>query len=95
VPPLFRQLCIKDVTDEYQTTSDISLNIEKQKAKYAYLCIFNDRNWWNPVAFGKINGNKESQAWTLRRAREKSITYQPVKMAVSVVYPYIREYLGK
>jgi membrane protein required for colicin V production len=30
-----------------------------------------------------------------KEIQEKSITYQPVKMAVLAVYPYIREYLGK
>jgi hypothetical protein len=57
VPALFKNPCIKDVTAEYQTTSDLKIKIEKTDRKYAYLCTFNDTEW-NPIAFGKIKGNK-------------------------------------
>jgi hypothetical protein len=59
IPPLFlNNLCLKDVTEEYQNTTDVAVQIEKCNNKYAYLCTFDDRMWWNPIAFGKIKGKK-------------------------------------
>jgi hypothetical protein len=57
VPDNFKNVCIKDVTDLYVWTSDISIPIEKCKNQYAYLCTFNNREW-EPVAIGKIKGKK-------------------------------------
>jgi hypothetical protein len=57
VPSLFRNVCMKDVTEEYTSISDIEVKIEKNKNRYAYLCTFNDYDW-NPVAYGKIEGRK-------------------------------------
>jgi len=55
--PLFRNLCMKDVTDDYTKTVDIEVPIEKSENRYAYLCLFDDRNW-QPVGYGKISGKR-------------------------------------
>ncbi|MDR1782902.1 MAG: hypothetical protein LBR13_01380 [Dysgonamonadaceae bacterium] len=55
--PLFRNLCMKDVTDEYTNTVDIEVPIEKSKKRYAYLCLFDDKNW-QPVGYGTIKGKR-------------------------------------
>jgi hypothetical protein len=57
VPTVFRNLCLKDVTDEYHPTVDIEIAVKKTKNRYAYLCMFDCRDW-QPIAFGKIKRRK-------------------------------------
>jgi hypothetical protein len=57
IPPLFRNLYMQDVTDEYCNTDDIAVPVEKCKNKYAYLCTFDNRDW-TPVACGEVKGRK-------------------------------------
>jgi hypothetical protein len=57
VPPQFRYICIKDVTDEYQKTVDVTVPIGKTKNRYAFLATFDDK-YWQPVAWGKIKNGK-------------------------------------
>ena len=60
VPPTFKNLFIKDVTNEYMTTQDVEIDIPESfsnKFKYAYIAVFNNRNWI-PIHYGKIDGQK-------------------------------------
>ena len=58
VPPAFTNICMKDVTEEYLTTCDISVDIDNVPShQYAYLAVFDNANWV-PVHWGKIKGKK-------------------------------------
>lgn len=62
IPCLFRNQRYIDVTDSYVETSDIVLAIPDSKwlenVKWIYLAVFNNRDWI-PVAYSKIQKNKE------------------------------------
>ncbi|MDR0349781.1 MAG: hypothetical protein LBH90_09880 [Tannerella sp.] len=60
VPAVFRNSCIKDVTDEYMNVEDVEMIIPsgfRGKYKYAYLAVFNNKDWI-PVHYGKVSGKK-------------------------------------
>ncbi len=55
VPELFRDEYIMDVTDLYVNTRDVTVRNRIELVPHpenAYLCVFNDRNWY-PVAIGE------------------------------------------
>jgi hypothetical protein len=55
VPELFRDPFIRDVTDLYASTKDVSIpNLRRLDSRpdYAYLCVFNNLDW-QPVAIGE------------------------------------------
>ena len=56
ISPEFNQTNLKDVTNEYVTTSDVALKLDTgfNKYKVAYLCVF-DPSGWQPVAITKIS----------------------------------------
>ncbi|GHT76116.1 hypothetical protein FACS189463_0570 [Bacteroidia bacterium] len=45
IPYHLRSRFIKDVTDEYQKTSDIKIKLESVLGKYAYLSVFDNATW--------------------------------------------------
>ena len=58
IPSVFRNSCIKDVTDEYIDVADIEIAIPSEfsrKFQYAYLAVFDNKNWV-PVHYGKVSG---------------------------------------
>lgn len=57
VPSLFQDIFFRDVTKEIIQCSDVTLEVNETKCKYAYLLVFDNQNWV-PVAFGKIMGRK-------------------------------------
>ncbi|GHT51010.1 hypothetical protein FACS189440_19420 [Bacteroidia bacterium] len=60
LPSTFKNYFIQDVTDEYMETEEVEIKIPaefKNKYKYAYLAVFNNRDWV-PVHYGKIKGGK-------------------------------------
>jgi len=60
LPPIFRNPCIKDVTDSYFECTDVSVQFTKtspRKRAYSYLCNFNNHDWI-PVHWGKIEDRK-------------------------------------
>ena len=61
IPPLFKNIKIKDVSSEYFETSDVTLSLKSTPSKtyYAYLCVFGYQQW-HPVQWGKIKNNKVS-----------------------------------
>lgn len=58
VPDIFKNIFIKDVTEEYIKTVDVTIPV-KCDSDYAYLCTF-DNNEWRPVCWGKIRRNMAS-----------------------------------
>jgi hypothetical protein len=74
IPPVFSNICIKDVSDEYMTVDDVrvSLNTAPDNSRYAYLAVFNNIEWI-PVQYGKISGRK---AWFKKMGR--GVVYLPV-----------------
>jgi len=60
IPPTFRNYFIRDVTSEYMTTQDVEIDIPasfRKKYKYAYLAVFDNKNWI-PIQYGKVIGRK-------------------------------------
>jgi len=60
IPSTFENCFIKDVTSEYMTTQDVEIEIPvlfRNKYKYAYLAVFNNKNWI-PIHYGKVKGRK-------------------------------------
>jgi len=73
VPKEFKNICFKDVTDEYVSTIDIKITLRNHKdARYAYLAVFNDVKWV-PVYWGEI---KNGKAEFLKMG--KDVVYLPV-----------------
>ncbi|MFR0679379.1 hypothetical protein [Dysgonomonas mossii] len=54
---LFRNLCEKDVTDEYTECSTFRVQVKDTVEKIAYLCVFG-RDGWTPVCASPIDGNE-------------------------------------
>ena len=61
IPKSLSRLFMKDVTDEYGRTVDISVPLSGKRAgtKYAYLAVF-DNSQWVPVDIGRIRRNRAS-----------------------------------
>ena len=57
VPPDFRNMFLKDVTDEYVATSDIMLKTKNENDGYVYLAVYGDQSWY-AVDFSKLKNNK-------------------------------------
>lgn len=56
LPQFFNNPFIKDVTNSYTNTTDISIEVKSDfKSKLGYICVFNRRTLsWNPVGWGKV-----------------------------------------
>ena len=60
VPATFKNIFIRDVTNEYMMTQDVEIEIPaafRRKYRYAYLAVFDNKDWI-PIHYGKIKGNK-------------------------------------
>ena len=61
VPPLFSSPCVKDVTESYTHTTDVTIklfdNFNYQDKKFYYVAVF-DNVGWQIVDWGKRKGNK-------------------------------------
>lgn len=59
IPSLFQNPCLKDVTDEYMSTTNVIRNIPQEYSKkgIAYICV-TENGKWIPVHYGKVKGNK-------------------------------------
>jgi hypothetical protein len=75
IPPLFRRIHIRDVTDEYQRTDDVTVKLDVAEGNYAYLSVFNNINW-APIQYGKINGKK-----AVFKKMGRDVVYLPVYMS--------------
>lgn len=59
IPSIFKTPFIKDVTEVYCKTADITFTLETDhKPAYAYLSVFNT-GVWQPVAWSKVSYNKK------------------------------------
>jgi len=90
IPDLFRQLHIKDVTNDYMECVDVHLNVERiysQKFKYAYLTVFNNKDW-APIHWGKINGKKITF-----EKMGKNILYLPVFYENDRIKPFTAPFI--
>lgn len=88
VPDLFRNVFLRDVTDEYYPDSGFEVAIEgDSENKYAYLSIY-DYDKYTPIDIAVVNGN------TARfKNVEKELIYHPVfcrgGKALPAGYPFI------
>lgn len=57
VPESFRNMFLKDVTDEYVATSDVMLKTENEDDGYVYLAVYGDQSWY-AVDFSKLENDK-------------------------------------
>ncbi len=74
VPEFLEEPFIKDVTNEYMHTKDVTLSLKnKPDYQYAYLAVFNNANWF-PVSWGKVSRNK-----AIFENMGKDVAYLPVK----------------
>lgn len=53
VPRLFRNIFIKDVTEDYLSCTDIKVKAMSIGKQHAYLCLYGD-NAWEPIAYGRL-----------------------------------------
>jgi hypothetical protein len=86
IPYTFRNYFLRDVTDEYQETVDVEIKIpseyKKVKHKYAYLAVFDNKEWI-PVHYGKISGGQVKFA-----KMGKMCLYLPVFYDESGIRPF-------
>lgn len=66
------QICIKDVTNEYITCSDVRIQINEPEHRVGYLCV-SERGEWIPVICSEIGTDGQ----TLFRDMGKNIMYLP------------------
>lgn len=66
------RLCIKDVTDEYITCSDVHIDMDEPQHRVGYLCV-SERGEWIPVICSAI----EAGGHILFRNMGKNIMYLP------------------
>ena len=87
VPPTFRNIFMKDVTDEYASvvnpTFPTLTNLRKPKEKYAYLAVFNNIRWI-PIDFSEIKNKKQV---TFEKV-EKGAVYLPTYYINGKVHPF-------
>lgn len=81
IPPVFRTLCLKDVTGEYTVTSDVKVEVDGKAGKFAYLATFDNKSW-KPVAFGKVRRRK-----ALFHDLGRDVLYLPVGFRNDIVVP--------
>ena len=85
IPSTFKNLFIRDVTNEYMTTEDVEIEIPasfRNKHKYAYLAVFDNKNWI-PVQYGKVTGRKVRFT-----AMGRNCMYMPVFYDNNQVVPF-------
>ena len=89
VPPSLANPHCKDVTTEYMRTSDVSIPVRNErKHSYAYLAVFNDREWI-PVCFGKRQANGHFRFEHIGR----DIAYLPVYYEEGKVIPFAEPFI--
>jgi hypothetical protein len=88
IPQFFRNVYIQDVTDEYQRTSELYIPIEHSQNEYAYITVFNNRDW-TPIHWGKIENN--IQAVFSKMGRD--IVYLPMVMENGEMNPIARPFM--
>ncbi len=83
IPTTFQSASIKDVTEEYMETVDIGIRKSAaSKDKYAYLAVFDNRNWV-PIHWGKVK-NRD----IIFEKMGKDIVYLPVYFGQEGIIPF-------
>ena len=92
VPKVFQNIFIRDVTKETIQCSDVTLKVNDNKHKYAYLLVF-DNQGWAPVAYGTIENGKATF-----KDMGRDIAYLPVVYVDGrikpIAEPFILNYDG-
>lgn len=83
IPKLFCDFKMKDVSNEYFETKDITLKLNNIPIDtyYAYICVFNNQKW-QPVQCGKIMDNKVTF-----KGMGRDIVYLPIFYKNNSVLP--------
>jgi hypothetical protein len=95
VPAPFNNIFIRDVTEEYITTADVTLSVpyKYRKYKYAYLAVF-DNEKWAVVHYGEIKDRK-----AVFSKMGKNCLYMPVcfdgKRLIPFSSPFLLTYQGE
>jgi hypothetical protein len=94
VPTLFSSMHFTDVTDEYFQTVNVTINLERQHGRYAYLSVFNNSHW-RLVHWGKISGKK-----VVFEKMGKDVVYLPLciseeQQLVSAAPPFLLTLSGE
>lgn len=76
------RICIKDVTDEYVTCSDVSVSMNEPNHRVGYLCV-SERGEWIPVICSTI----EADGQILFRNMGKNIMYLPTVYETNRMIP--------
>lgn len=86
IPSLFKNVKIKDVSDQYFKAEDVILNLPKGIPKdtyYAYLCVLGVNKQWVPVQWGKLSSNK-----IIFEKMGADIVYQPAFFKNGKIVPF-------
>ncbi len=94
LPKVFSNIFIKDVTREYISCKDVELKLWKNNGTYAFLAVFNNKEW-TPVAFSRIKHGK-----AVFRDMGLNIMYIPMGYDADnnitiLGYPFILKYDGE
>ena len=99
VPPLFRNIFMKDVTSEYISCKDVALETNGSKCGYMYLSVFDDHDW-SPIACAVVDNGKACfkdmglqcvyQAFCYDKSGERQMVGEPFLLDYSGKINYIR-----
>lgn len=90
VPEVFRDFFIKDVTGEYMQTCDVEVEALPQlerKEKYAYLAVFDNKNW-KPVQWAAVHRGRATF-----KAMGRDIVYLPIYYTPEGIIPMADPFL--
>ncbi len=94
VPDFFKNLFLKDVTDEYIATTDISVETSHKTNGYVYLAVYGD-NSWTPVDFSYQDNSKASFAKAGLNIMYMVISYNQDGTICPVSCPFVLDNEGK
>lgn len=95
VSPVFKDVFNRDVTDEYLTTSDVSLSLPEtfSSGMTGYLTVFHQQQW-TPVTWGKVSGQH-----IIFQKMGREVVYLPVYYKNELMrhwgYPFLIDDKGK
>lgn len=93
IPEFFLNPFLKDMSDLYFHTTNVSINLKEKKIPHVYLCVFNDLTW-NPIAIGNIENSQVKF-----ESMGKNLVYLPVyyqkKKIQPLNYPFILNLKGE
>ncbi len=94
VPTAFKNMFLKDVTDEYVATSDISIKTNKENDGYAFLAVYGDQSWF-AVDFAKLKNNNIKFAKVGQNIMYLLVRYDSTGKMRSLTDPFILDSYGK